>query len=105
MAARWRSQLSLSAVGHGMQVLRVRALAWRPFEALFRGGGARDREQADDASAIYRDVVRVVCRAIPDRIYEPPIAVQADGEVLGVCCATMEMAGLDVYLLSADESI
>lgn len=80
-------------------------LALASFEALFRGGGARDREQADDASAIYRDVVRVVCSAIPDRIYEPPIAVQADGEVLGVRCATVEMAGLDVYLLSADESI
>jgi diacylglycerol kinase (ATP) len=77
-------------------------LAFASYDALFRGGGARDREQADDAAAIYRDVVRVVCRPIPDRLYEPPIAVQADGEVLGVSCATIEMANLDVYLLSAD---
>lgn len=79
-------------------------LAYASYDALFRGGGARDREQVDDASAIYRDVVRVVCRPIPDRLYEPPIAVQADGEVLGVSCATMEMAGLDVHLLSAGGS-
>jgi hypothetical protein len=75
------------------------------YDALFRGGGARDREQADDASAIYRDVVRVVCSPIPDYAYEPPITVQADGEVLGVSSATIEMAGLDVHLLSADGSI
>jgi diacylglycerol kinase (ATP) len=78
-------------------------LAFASYDALFRGGGARDREQANNASAIYRDVVRVVCRPIPDRLYQPPMAVQADGEVLGASCATMEMAGLDVYLLSADE--
>jgi diacylglycerol kinase (ATP) len=80
-------------------------LALASYDALFRGGGARDREQPENASAIYRDVVRVVCSPIPDRVYEPPIAVQADGEVLGVSSATMEMAGLDVHLLSADESV
>jgi len=79
-------------------------LALASYDALFRGGGARDCEQADDAAAIYRDVVRVVCSPIPDRTYEPPIAVQADGEVLGASCATIEMAGLDVHLLSADEA-
>lgn len=79
-------------------------LAFASYDALFRGGGARDREQVDNASAIYRDVVRVVCRPIPDCTYEPAMAVQADGEVLGVSCATMEMAGLDVHLLSADGS-
>jgi diacylglycerol kinase (ATP) len=75
-------------------------LALASYDALFRGGGARDHEQADDASAIYRDAVRIVCSPIPDRIYDPPIAVQADGEVLGNSSATIEMAGLDVYLLS-----
>jgi|ERR1700761_896769 diacylglycerol kinase (ATP) len=79
-------------------------LAFASYDALFRGGGARDREQVNNASAIYRDVVRVVCRPIPDCTYEPAMAVQADGEVLGVSCATMEMAGLDVHLLSADGS-
>jgi diacylglycerol kinase (ATP) len=77
-------------------------LALASWDALFRGGGARDRPQADDASAIYRDVVRVVCSPIPDRRYVPLIAVQADGEVLGSSSATIEMAGLDVYLLSAE---
>jgi diacylglycerol kinase (ATP) len=78
-------------------------LALASYNALLRGGGARDREQADNASAIYRDVLRVVCSPIPDRTYDPPIAVQADGEVLGDSSATIEMAGLDVYLLSVRE--
>ena len=77
-------------------------LALASFEALFRSGGARDREPAADAAAIYRDVERVVCKPIPDLVYQPPIAVQADGEVLGASCATIEMAGLNVYLCAAD---
>jgi diacylglycerol kinase family enzyme len=77
-------------------------LALASFEALFRAGGARDRKPALDAAALYRDVVRVVCKPIPDRVYQPPIAVQADGEVLGASCATIEMAGLNVSLSSAD---
>jgi diacylglycerol kinase (ATP) len=80
-------------------------LALASYDALFRGGGARDRQQADDASAIYRDVMRVVCSPIPNRTYEPPIAVQADGEVLGDSSAMIEMAALDVHLLSAGRSI
>jgi diacylglycerol kinase (ATP) len=77
-------------------------LALASFEALFRAGGARDREPAADAAALYRDVLRVVCKPIPDRVYQPPIAVQADGEVLGASCATIEMSGLNVSLCSAD---
>jgi diacylglycerol kinase (ATP) len=77
-------------------------LALASFEALFRAGGARDREPATDAAAIYRDVVRVVCKPLADRIYQPPIAVQADGEVLGASCATIEMAGLNVCLCAAE---
>ncbi len=76
-------------------------LALASYDALFRSGGARDREQPDDAAAIYRDAVSVVCSPIPGRIYKPAIAVQADGEVLGASCARIEMAGLDVQLLSA----
>ncbi len=77
-------------------------LALASFDALFRAAGARDREPGPNASAIYRDVKRVVCKPIPDRIYQPRIAVQADGEVLGESCATIEMAGLDISLCSAD---
>jgi diacylglycerol kinase (ATP) len=77
-------------------------LALASFEALFRGGGARDREPRPDAAATYRDVLRVVCKPAPDMTYEPPMAVQADGEVLGASCATIEMAGLNVCLCSAD---
>ena len=77
-------------------------LALASFEALFRAAGVRDREPAVNAAATYHDVVRVVCKPIPDRVYQPPIGVQADGEVLGASCATIEMAGLHVCLCSAD---
>jgi diacylglycerol kinase (ATP) len=46
-------------------------------------------------------VVRVVCRPSPNHNYKQPIAVEADGEVLGASCAEIEMAGTDVLLLSA----
>ena len=52
-------------------------------------------------AATYHDVVRVVCRPIPNRKYHPAIAVQADGEVLGASCAAIEMAGLNICLLSS----
>jgi diacylglycerol kinase (ATP) len=77
-------------------------LAQASFEALFRAGGVRDREPAVNAAATYHDVVGVVCKPIPDRVYHPPIGVQADGEVLGASCATLEMAGLNVCLCAAD---
>ena len=76
-------------------------LALASFEALFRAAGRRDREPAANAAAMYRDVERVVCKPIPGRVYQPPIAVQADGEVLGESCTTIEMAGLNVSLCSA----
>ena len=75
-------------------------LALASFEALFRAAGGVIANPPLTDSAIYRDVERVVCKPIPDRIYQPPIAVQADGEVLGESCATIEMAGLDIFLLS-----
>jgi hypothetical protein len=46
--------------------------------------------------------VRVVCKPIPNQLYEPAIAVQADGEVLRESCATIEMAGLNVSLCATD---
>jgi diacylglycerol kinase (ATP) len=79
-------------------------MARASYDALFRSGGARDHTQSKDAAAVYQDVLRVVCRPIPDRAYDPAIAVQADGEVLGVSCAEIEMAGLNLVLLSAAES-
>jgi diacylglycerol kinase family enzyme len=77
-------------------------LALASFDALFRAGGSRDREPTIDAAATYRDVVRVVCKPISDHSYQPPIAIQADGEVLGASCATIEMAGLTISLCAAD---
>jgi diacylglycerol kinase (ATP) len=78
-------------------------LALASYDALFRSGGARDRDQAEHAAATYRDVTCLVCSPIPDCAYKPAIAVQADGEVLGASCAKLEMAGLDVHLLSGTE--
>jgi diacylglycerol kinase (ATP) len=81
--------LRLATVAGGSRARLVQAT----FEALFRSGGA---------AATYRDVLRVVCSPIPHRAYHPAIAVQADGEVLGASCATIEMAGEDVVLLSPE---
>jgi diacylglycerol kinase (ATP) len=80
-------------------------LARATYEALFRSAGARGRAQKEDAAAYYQDVVRVVCRPSPNHNYKQPIAVEADGEVLGASCAEIEMAGTDVLLLSASESL
>lgn len=79
-------------------------LARATYEALFRSGGARNRAQAEGAAAIYQDVTSVVCRPTPNHDYKHAIAVQADGEVLGASCAAIEMSGLDVHLLAADDS-
>src|SRR5271156_1368221 len=62
-------------------------LALASYDALFRGGGARDRDQVETAAATYRDVTCLVCSPIPNQTYKPAIAVQADGEVLGASCA------------------
>ena len=80
-------------------------LARATYEALFRSGGARDRVQTEDAAAYYQDVLRVVCRPTPSHEYKQPIAVEADGEVLGATCAEIEMANSNVLLLSASESL
>ena len=75
-------------------------LARAAYEALFRGDGARENLQKPDAAARYRDVLRVVCRPIAGRAYQPALAVQADGEVLSAACADIEMSGQSVLLLS-----
>jgi diacylglycerol kinase family enzyme len=102
---RWRTGgglafpfLRLATVGGNSRLRLARA----SYEALFRAGGGRDRPH-ETGAATYHDVVRVVCRPIPDRKYQPTIAVQADGEVLGASCTAIEMAGLDVCLLSANQ--
>lgn len=92
--------LRLATVGGSSRSRLARA----SFQALFGAGGARDHAQAEDAAAKYQDIVRVVCRPIPHRHYEPPVAVQADGEVLGASRAEIEMAGLNVQFLSAGET-
>jgi diacylglycerol kinase (ATP) len=91
--------LRLATVAGGSRSRLARAT----YEALFRAGGARDRLGAEDAAACYQDVLRVVCRPIPNHNYKQAIAVEADGEVLGASCAEIEMAGLSVLLLSAGE--
>jgi diacylglycerol kinase (ATP) len=75
-------------------------LAQASVQALFLGAGRRDRRLRDDAPARYEDVVQVVCRPVAGVTYHPPIAVEADGEILGASCATMEMAGVGVNLLA-----
>lgn len=75
-------------------------LAQAAFQGLLLGAGQRDRRAGKNEAARYEDVLRVECKPIPGAKYKVPIAVEADGEVLGASCATIEMAGLDVRLLS-----
>jgi diacylglycerol kinase (ATP) len=75
-------------------------LAQASIAALFCSAGARDRLQPEDASAYYQDVSRVIFRPSASRTYNPPLAIQADGEVLGASCAEIEMAGVNVTLFS-----
>lgn len=76
-------------------------LAQASFQALFLGAGERDRQLRERGAACYEDVLRVACRPIPGVNYEVPIAVEADGEILGASCATIEMAGVSVRLLTS----
>ena len=75
-------------------------LAKASFEGLFLGAGRRDSRLKERDAARYENVLRVECRTISGLRYKVPIAVEADGEVLGACCATIEMAGVSVRLLS-----
>jgi len=78
-------------------------LAKAAFQALFLGAGKRNRQTKEHAAARYEDVLRVVCKPIQGRTYRAPIPIEADGEVLGASCATIEMAGLNVRLLSCSK--
>ncbi|QNI36718.1 diacylglycerol/lipid kinase family protein [Edaphobacter albus] len=75
-------------------------LAQASVGALVFGEGQRDRASKANAAARYEDVTRVVCRPIAGLEYKQPIAVQADGEILGYSSATIEMAGVSVKLLA-----
>ncbi len=77
-------------------------LAQACFDAFFHGAGARDRLQSEDAPARYEDVVRVVCKPIAGLEYKAPLAIQADGEAFDASFAVIEMAGVNVQLLSAN---
>lgn len=75
-------------------------LAEASFEALVLGAGQRNGRFRKLNAARYEDVLRVECSPIPGLRYRAPIAVEADGEVLGASCATIEMAGMSVSFLS-----
>jgi diacylglycerol kinase (ATP) len=74
-------------------------LARAAYEALFRSG----QSQTKGAAATYRDVLRVICRPIPQRAYKPALSVQADGEVLGAACAQIEMSTQTLLMLTPAE--
>ncbi|WP_051979130.1 diacylglycerol/lipid kinase family protein [Edaphobacter aggregans] len=69
------------------------------FQALFLGAGRRDRTRKSGVAS-YEDVLRVECRPTPGVNYDPSVMVEADGEILGSSCATIEMADVTVMLLS-----
>jgi diacylglycerol kinase family enzyme len=75
-------------------------LAQASFQALVLGAGRRNGHAVSAGAAHYEDVLRVECKPISSTHYKVPISVEADGEVLGASCATIEMAGVSVRLLS-----
>ncbi len=76
-------------------------LAQATYQGLFRGAGERACKPSEGTPARYEDVVRVTCRPIPGFHYSVPLTVEADGEILDAHCATIEMAGVDLQMLSA----
>jgi diacylglycerol kinase (ATP) len=78
---------------------RIR-LARAAYEALFRS----EQSQKEGAAATYRDVLRVICRPIPNRNYKPSLSIQADGEILGAACAQIEMSTQTLLLLTPAEA-
>jgi len=80
-------------------------LAQASVQALFFGGGSRDHCHGKNAAARYEDVLRVECRPIPGVSYDEPIAVEADGEILGVSRVKIEMSGASVNLLVQQDSV
>lgn len=101
---RWRPggglELPFLRLASVEEASRIR-LAQASLEAMLLGAGQRDRKPRQNASARYEDVKRVQCRPIPGLNYTKPIDVQADGEILGSSCATIEMADVKVSLLAS----
>jgi diacylglycerol kinase family enzyme len=76
-------------------------LAQAAVQALFQGAGQRNgHAMKGQSAACYEDVLKIECRPIAGMNYSMPISVEADGEILGATCATIEMAGLSVKMLS-----
>lgn len=75
-------------------------LAQASIGALALGEGQRDRPSKTHTAARYEDVKRVKCYPIAGLEYKQPIAVEADGEILGDSFATIEMAGVSVKVLA-----
>lgn len=61
----------------------------------------RDRHKSESAGAavLYQDVVRLVCRPLPELDHRHDPEVQADGEVLKASTTTIEMSDKSVDLL------
>jgi diacylglycerol kinase (ATP) len=70
-------------------------------EALLFGAGSRERPSRPGDAAQYEDVSRIECRPIPGRRYRQPLDIQADGEILNSSSATLEMAGVNLSLLTS----
>lgn len=76
-------------------------LAQAAVQALFLGAGQRNGHAKNGYSAaFYEDVLKIECRPLSGMTYVSPLSVEADGEILGASYATIEMAGLNVHLLS-----
>lgn len=98
------TQLSFAgAISRALSVRGFPAMASEPaYDKRTSPAGDRTRPKkttAGSVSVLYQDIVRVVCRLLPDYKYKNTLLVQADGEVLGSPSATIEMSDKSVKLL------
>ncbi len=95
---RWRPGGSLDAPTLRLAVCEATTragLAQASFRALTRAS----HPSKHGARVEYFDAVRVVCRPIADAVYERPVLVEADGEVLGASESVMTVSDQTIHLL------
>ncbi len=98
---RWRPGGSLDAPTLRLAVCEATTragLAQASFRALTRSSHPSNHGPRVE----YFDAVRVACRPIADAVYERPVLVEADGEVLGASESVMTVSDQTIHLLCPD---
>lgn len=80
------------------------ALARATWDAIATPARERQDIPPEGDAPSYLNVVRAVFRPIEGHAYRSPVQIEADGEVLGVSTATMEMSDQTLMLLSPERA-